>query len=98
MDYPVLDTEAIGNRIKEMRKAKKLKVSDIAEFMGLASEQAVYKWQRGECLPTVDNLFALSKLFDTTVDEILQGKERDERSLSFFALETFIWKKINRSA
>lgn len=84
MDYPVLDTVAIGNRIKEMRKSKKLKVHDISSFMGLESDQAVYKWQRGECLPTVDNLFALSRLFDTTVDEILQGREEDQVSSSFY--------------
>lgn len=47
--------------------------------MGFDSEQAVYKWQRGASLPTVDNLYALSKLFGTTMDNILRGsKEKDE--------------------
>ena len=86
MDYPVLDTRAIGARIKELRKANHLTVEDIARFMGFESEQAVYKWQRGDSLPTVDNLYALSRLFDTSVDVILTGdKEKDESpSLSSF--------------
>ncbi|MBO4615756.1 MAG: helix-turn-helix transcriptional regulator [Lachnospiraceae bacterium] len=73
MDYPVLDTIAIGARIKMLRKNHHLTVGDVARFMGFESEQAVYKWQRGESLPTVDNLFALSRLFETSVDHILTG-------------------------
>ncbi|MCQ2499498.1 MAG: helix-turn-helix domain-containing protein [Lachnospiraceae bacterium] len=73
MEYPVLDAKATGERIKELRKQRHLKVEDVARFMGFESEQAVYKWQRGDSLPTVDNLFALSKLFETSVDDILRG-------------------------
>lgn len=52
--------------------------------MGFESEQDVYKWQRGDSLPTVDNLYALSRLFETTVDDILRGeREEDEGPLSF---------------
>ena len=71
MEYPVLDMKATGARIKELRKAHHLKVEDVAQFMGFESEQAVYKWQRGDSLPTVDNLYALSRLFDTPMDDIL---------------------------
>lgn len=79
MNYPVLDAKATGARIKELRKEHHLKVEDVARFMGFESEQAVYKWQRGDSLPTVDNLYALSRLFGTSVDEILIGrKEKDE--------------------
>lgn len=57
----------------------------MSRFMGFESEQAVYKWQRGDSLPTVDNLYALSRLFETTVDDILRGeREEDEGPLSFF--------------
>ena len=46
MDYPVLDTIAIGARIKMLRKNHHLTVGDVARFMGFESEQAVYKWQQ----------------------------------------------------
>ena len=81
MEYPVIDAKATGARIKELRKVCHLKVEDVARFMGFESEQAIYKWQRGDSLPTVDNLYALSRLFGTTVDDILRGsKEEDECS------------------
>ena len=81
MEYPTIDLKATGNRIKELRKARGLKVEDISHYMGFSEPQAVYKWQRGECLPSVDNLFALSRLLHTPIDSILQ--EEDERSSSF---------------
>ena len=40
MEYPVLDTKATGARIRELRKARHLKVEDVARFMGFESEQA----------------------------------------------------------
>lgn len=91
MEYPVLDTKATGARIKALRKANNLTVEEVARYMGFESEQAVYKWQRGDSLPTVDNLYALSQLFDTSIDDILIGdRERDEDpSLPFF-IEKFI--------
>lgn len=82
MEYPVLDAKATGARIKELRKEKHIKVEEISRFMGFETDQAVYKWQRGESLPTVDNLYALSKLFGTTIDDILQGSKEDN-SLPF---------------
>lgn len=82
MNYPVLDLKATGARIKELRKAQNLKVEEVAHFMGFESEQAVYKWQRGESLPTVDNLYALSRLFGTSVDEILIGSMGKDESPS----------------
>ena len=80
MNFPVLDLIATGKRIRELRIANHLRVEDISEFMGFETPQAVYKWQRGQSMPTVDNLFALSALFDTPVDDILRGhKEKPDR-------------------
>ena len=84
MVYPVLDTKATGQQIKELRKKNKLSVEEVARFMGFESIQAVYKWQRGESLPTVDNLYALSQLFGTTIDEILIERKEKDDSPSFF--------------
>lgn len=80
MEYPVLDAKATGARIKELRKKRHLKVEDVSRFMGFESEQAVYKWQRGDSLPTVDNLYALSRLFETSVDDILRGSKEEGES------------------
>ena len=87
MDYPVIDAKATGVRIRELRLQNHLTVEQIAQFMGFESVQAVYKWQRGDSLPTVDNLYALSILFQTTIDDILQGSRETDESPSLFLCE-----------
>ncbi|MCR5596125.1 MAG: helix-turn-helix domain-containing protein [Lachnospiraceae bacterium] len=77
--YPSIDVQATGRRIRELRKQKHLRVEDISAYMGFETGQAVYKWQRGESLPTVDNLYALSILFGTTMEDILRPMECDTR-------------------
>lgn len=79
--YPILDLEATGRQIKKIRMEKQISVSAICEYMGFENPQAVYKWQRGETLPSVDNLFALSRLFETPIDNILC--EQEEAGASF---------------
>lgn len=75
MKYPVIDVKATGERIRQLRKEHHVKVEDIANYMGFGTEQAIYKWQRGESLPTVDNLYALSVLFNTSIEDIICEKE-----------------------
>ncbi len=69
--YPSINIQATGRRIRELRKQNNLRVEDVIEYLGLVSEQAVYKWQRGECMPTLDNMYALSILFNTTIEDII---------------------------
>lgn len=70
-NYPTIDMKATGARICELRKKNGLRVTDISDFMGFTEPQAVYKWQRGDCLPTLDNIYALSILFHTTIENII---------------------------
>ncbi len=80
MTYPNIDMKATGRRIRELRKEHHLKVEEIAEYMGFESEQAIYKWQRGESLPKIENLFALSKIFGIKVDDIIIEKTEEDES------------------
>ena len=66
-----VDMQATGYRIKQLRKEKHMRVFDLANALGLESEQAIYKWQRGQCLPNADNLVRLSILFGCHIDDIL---------------------------
>ena len=61
-----INLEATGARIREARRARGLRVTDISSYMGFESPQAVYKWQRGESLPDLGNMMRLLKLFEIT--------------------------------
>ncbi len=69
--FPVIDLSATGKNIVALRKARGLTVRDIQDFFGFEEPQAVYKWQQGKSLPTVDNLLALSVLLGVTIEKIL---------------------------
>lgn len=69
--YPVIDTVATGKNIRRLRLEHGLTVRDLQNYFGFEEPQAIYKWQRGESLPSVDNLYALGNLLDTPMDQIL---------------------------
>ena len=73
-----VDTQATGDRIKQLRKEKHMRVFELANALGLESEQAIYKWQRGQCLPNADNLIRLSILFRCHIDDILVHNMEEE--------------------
>ena len=65
---PVIDMVATGKNIERMRKAAGLSVRDV---FGFATPQAIYKWQHGTAMPTIDNLVVLAALLQVKVDDIL---------------------------
>ena len=69
--YPVIDMVKTGKNIKRLREERDITVMDIQHFLNLANPQAIYQWQKGISLPTVDHLCALSHLFGTSMDEII---------------------------
>lgn len=71
MNIPTIDLALTGNNIANMRKAAGLSVHDLQMVFGFHSPQAIYKWQNGATLPTVDNLIVLAALFDVRIDDIL---------------------------
>lgn len=75
MPYPVIDLKKTGENIKRLREARCISVVDLQYFLGLASPQAIYYWQRGVNLPTVDHLYALSRLFKVSMNDILVPQE-----------------------
>lgn len=75
--FPMIDLSATGERIKEIREQRGVTVKELQQFLGFEQPQAIYKWQRGECLPTFDNMYAISCYFDVTIDEILVGNRQE---------------------
>ena len=69
--FPVIDLEATGENITRLRKDRGLTVRDLQNWFGFEEPQAIYKWQKGKSLPTVDNLYALGALLDVPMEEIL---------------------------
>ena len=69
--FPVIDPAATGRNILLLRQERGYTVRDLQQFFGFEEPQAIYKWQRGQSLPSVDNLYALSALLQVPMNEII---------------------------
>ncbi|MCH5348173.1 MAG: helix-turn-helix transcriptional regulator [Oscillospiraceae bacterium] len=66
----------ISMNLISLRKKNNLTQEDVAEKIGV-SRQAVAKWEKGESVPDMYNCIALAKLFDVTIDDLVQYSEKD---------------------
>lgn len=73
--YPVIDVAATGRNIRRLRLENGYSVNELQEYLGLSCPQGIYHWQRGATLPSTDNLYALSKLWGISINDILQEKK-----------------------
>ena len=69
--FPTIDLVATGKNIVRLREKSGLSVRDLQNIFGFATPQAIYKWQHGTALPTIDNLIVLSTVFKVSMEEII---------------------------
>lgn len=68
---PTIDMVETGKRITELRMDAGMTVKDLQDVFGFATPNAIYKWQHGTALPTLDNLVILAAVFDVAIDDIV---------------------------
>ncbi|MDE7432368.1 MAG: helix-turn-helix domain-containing protein [Lachnospiraceae bacterium] len=71
MNIPTIDMVGTGLNIVKLREKNGLTVKEVQDIFGFTTPQAIYKWQHGTALPTVDNLVVLAAIFHVHVDDIL---------------------------
>lgn len=60
----------IAEKLKNLRIEHGLSQEKLAEQL-MVSRQAVSKWENGETLPDMENMIALAKLYNTSLDELV---------------------------
>ena len=68
---PIIDTTATGANIKNIMRNKGFKVADVQARCGFATQQAIFKWFRGDAVPTIDNMIIIADMFGVTIDQII---------------------------
>ena len=71
VNQPVIDMVRTGQNIGRLRKQAGLSVRDLQDIFGFATPQAIYKWQQGVALPTIDNLVVLAAVLQVRMDDIV---------------------------
>ena len=70
-----MNNKQIGNRIRKARLAKGMSQEQLGEKLGV-SFQAVSSWETGKFVPDTDNLQALSKTLDISLDALFAEEDR----------------------
>ena len=81
-NYPVIDVAATGRNIKRIMERRNISVREMQEFLHLSAPQSIYHWLNGSCMPTIDNLYALSQLFKVPLDNIVIGNRKMHKGIS----------------
>ena len=66
-----IDMEQTGRKIEYLRNKNGYSVRDLQKAMDPISIQAIYKWERGLSVPSIDNLILLSDIFHIPIDQIV---------------------------
>lgn len=74
--FPSIDKRATGVNLRKIMDERGIEVKDVKEYLNLGSIQSVYNWFNGLNMPTIDNLYALSTLFQIPIDEIVCGNRK----------------------
>ena len=71
MAIPTIDMIGTGQNICRLRLEAGISVKELQDIFGFSTPQAIYKWQHGTALPTIDNLIVLAAVLGVKVDDIL---------------------------
>lgn len=66
-----INMEATGANIRRLVKDSGYSVRDNMDITGISTEQAVYKWFRGESIPAIETMLILCDALGVTIKELL---------------------------
>lgn len=70
---PLINKRETGINLRRIMDKRGITVKEVQQYLGLGSVQSVYHWLNGLSMPTIDNLYALSELFQIPMDAIVCG-------------------------
>ncbi len=71
-----------AEKLKSIRKQAGMSQEQLAEKLGV-SRQAVTKWETNGGIPDIENIMAVSALFDISIDELLMGEKGAKKPADF---------------
>lgn len=80
--YPTIDMVKTGKNISKLRQQRGMSVKELQNIFGFTTPQAIYKWQHGAAIPTIDNLVVLASVFQVHVDDILILEHKGQIKIS----------------
>ena len=88
-----MNTNIISKYLQLLRKSNNYTQDDLAEELGI-SRQAVSKWETGMTIPDLEVLLKISKLYDITINDILEPKIQPQKITDFEQISTISEKEL----
>lgn len=82
-----MNTKIVSKHLQILRKKHHYTQDDLAEQLNV-SRQAVSKWETGVSVPDLESLLRISKLYDITINDILEPKLQSEKITDFEQIVT----------
>lgn len=71
--FPLINKRETGINLRRIMDMRGVTAKDVQQYLELGCVQSVYRWLDGINMPTIDNLYALSELFQIPIDAIVCG-------------------------
>lgn len=71
--FPTINKRETGLNLRRIMDMRGITAKQVQEYLGLGCVQSVYRWIEGISMPTIDNLYALSELFQVPMDAMVCG-------------------------
>ena len=68
---PTINTLHTGQNIRRLMELAGLSVKEVQSVFGFETPCAIYKWLRGDSMPSLDNLVVLAHILDVGIDDIV---------------------------
>lgn len=88
-----MNTSIISKYLQFLRKSRNYTQNELAERLDI-SRQAVSKWETGMTIPDLEVLLKISKLYDITINDILEPKIQPQRIADFEQISTISEKEL----
>jgi len=85
----------LQDKLYQLRKSKGMSQMELAEAINV-SRQAISKWENGTALPTIDNFLSLSRLYEVSVDYLVDDEAEKETDIPVVKATAGYYKQKNK--
>lgn len=71
LEYAPIDMKKSGKWMRFLCVVRGYSVKQICSLLGMSCPQSVYAWYNGRTMPSLDNLYGLSRLFQCPIDDLV---------------------------
>ena len=71
INKPIIDVAATAANIKACRIRAGYSVREIQNIFSFSSPEAIYSWEKGKYIPSIDNLIVIASVYGVTIDQIV---------------------------